>query len=88
MKKAKITITKAIVLFEYGKANKRYWNRPKLYQQVVNKALSIPKAFYPDYVFLFLFGNATSHSIYADNALYTLQKNKRVNAKQFWLCNG
>lgn len=65
MKKAGITFSKAVVLFEYRKANKRYWDEPKLYQQVVNKALPIAKALYPGYSLLLLFDNAISHSIYA-----------------------
>lgn len=52
------------MLFEYRKANKGYWNRSKLYQQVVNKALPIAEAFYPDYSLLFLFDNATSYLVY------------------------
>ena len=31
IKKTEITITKAVVLFEYRKANKKYWDRPRLY---------------------------------------------------------
>lgn len=31
IKKAKITITKIIMLFEYRKANKEYWDGPKLH---------------------------------------------------------
>ena len=31
IKKVKISITKAVTLFKYGKANKKYWNRPKPY---------------------------------------------------------
>lgn len=41
IKKAKITITAAVVLFEYKKANKDYWDRLKHHQQLVNKALLI-----------------------------------------------
>ena len=87
MEKGEITITEKVVLFEYGKANKEYWNRPKLHQQVVNKVLSIAKALYLGYFFLFLFDNATSHSVYAQNALRTTQINKGVSGKQPWLRN-
>ena len=82
MEKAEITITKAVVLFEYGKANEGYWDGPKLHQQVVNKALPIAETLYPGYSLLFLFDNATSHSVYAQDALCTTQMNKRVGGKQ------
>ena len=65
MEKVEITITEAVVLFEYGKANKGYWDGPKLHQQVVNKALPIAEVLYPGYSLLFLFDNATSHSVNA-----------------------
>lgn len=45
-------------------------------------------ALYPGYSLLFLFDNATSHSIYADNALCTTWINKKSGRKQVWLCNG
>ena len=40
---------KAIKLFKYRKSNEGYWNKPKLYKQVANKALPIIKALYPGY---------------------------------------
>ena len=53
------------MLFKYRKANKRYWDGLKLYQQVINNTLPIAEAFYPSYSLLFLFNNATSDSVYA-----------------------
>lgn len=88
MEKAGITITEAVVLFEYGKANEGYWDGPKLHQQVVNKALPIAEALYPGYSLLFLFDNATSHSVYAQDVLRTMQMNKGIGGKQPWLRNG
>lgn len=67
-----LTVTKAVELFEYGKSNKGYCNGPKLYKQVVNKALPITKALYPGYSLLFLFDNKTSHSMFAQDALRTI----------------
>ena len=87
MKKAEITIIKAVILFEYEKANKGYWDKLKLHQQVVNKALPIAKAFNPDYSLLILFHNAINHSVYAKDALRITQINKRVGDKQIWFCN-
>ena len=61
--------TKTAEIFEYGKNNDGYWDRAKLHQQVVNKALPIAKAFYPGYSLFYLFDYATSHSVYAKDAL-------------------
>lgn len=71
MEKVAITVSEAVVLFEYGKANERYWDGPKLHQQVVKKALPIAEALYSDYCLLFLFDNVTSHSLYVEYVLCT-----------------
>ena len=60
---------KAVKILEYGKNNNGYWDRAKLHQQVVNKALPIAKAFYLRYLLLYLFDNTTNHSVYAKDAL-------------------
>ena len=57
--------TEAVEVFEYGKNNNRYWDGAKLHKQVVSKALPIAEALYPQYSLLFLFDNATNHSVYA-----------------------
>ena len=85
MEKAERTITKAVVLFEYGKVNKGYWDRLKLHQQVVNKTLHIAEALYPGYSLLFLLDNAISYSVYAKDELRTTQMNKEIGDKQPWL---
>ena len=36
VEKTRLTVTEAIELFEYKKLNKGYWDRLKLYKQVVN----------------------------------------------------
>lgn len=82
MEKTRLSVTEAIKLFEYGKANERYWDGRKLHKQVVNKALPLAKALYPGYSLLFLFDNAISHSVYAQDALRTAQINKSPNCKQ------
>ena len=64
VEKAKITIIEAVMLFVYEKANKKYLDKPKLHQQVVNKALPIAKTLYLSYFLLFLFDNARNHSVY------------------------
>ena len=87
MEKIELTILEIVELFEYGKNNERYWNGAKLHKQVVSKALSIAKALYPDYSLLFLFDNATSHFVYANNALRTREMNKSFGDKQAWLRN-
>lgn len=85
MKKTKLNVTKVIKLFEYKKANKKYWDRHKLHKQVVNKVLSLVKALYPSYSLLFLFDNNISYFVYAQDVLYIVQINKNSGDKQSWL---
>lgn len=86
--KTKLSVTEAVELFEYGKTNKGYWNGSKLHKQVVNKVLPIAEALYPGYSILFLFDNATSHSVYAQNVLRIAQMNKGIGKQQPWLHDG
>ena len=74
-------------MFKYGKNNDGYWNGAKLHKQIVNKALPIAEALYPGYSLLFLFDNATSHSIYAKDALQVQEMNKDIRDKQAQLRN-
>lgn len=76
-----LTIIEVVELFEYKKNNKKYWDRAKLYNQVVNKVLSIAKAFYPGYSLLFLFNKVISHFVYANNALRIRKMNKSFGGK-------
>ena len=76
IEKTGLTFKDVVELFKYGKNNEKYWNSPKLHKQVVTKALSIAETFYPGYSLLFLFDNAISHFVYADNALCTTGMNK------------
>ena len=87
MEKTGLIFREAVELFEYGKNNEGYWDGPKLHKQVVTKALPIVEALYPRYSLLFLFDNATNHSVYVDNALRTTGMNKKCNGKQVWLRN-
>lgn len=73
--KMRLTIMEAMELFEYKKSNKGYWDRFKLVKQVVHKILLITEALYQGYLLVFLFNNTTSHSIFAQNALCTIQMN-------------
>lgn len=63
--KTGLSVIEAVELFEYEKTNEGYWDGSKLHKQVVNKALPITEALYLGYSLLFLFDNATSHSVYA-----------------------
>ena len=45
---------------------------------MVNKALRIAEALYPGYSLLFLFDNATSQSIFAQDVLRKTQINKGI----------
>lgn len=73
--------TEAVEVFEYGKNNDGYWDGAKLHQQVVKKALPIAEALYPGYSLLFLYDNATSHSVYAKDALQAKDMNKGSRGK-------
>lgn len=77
----------AVVLFEYGK-EEGYWDGKMLLSQVTERALPIAETLYPGYSFLFLFDNATSHSIYADDALRVNRMNKSDGGQQPFLRNG
>lgn len=81
MEKTGLIFREVVELFEYRKNNERYWNGPKLHKQVVTKALPIAKTLYLGYSLLFLFDNTTSHSVYADNELYTTGMNKGSGGK-------
>lgn len=58
-----------VKIFKYKKNNNRYWDRAKLYKQIVNKALFIAKILYFEYSLLFLFNNTISHLGYAKDVL-------------------
>ena len=76
IEKTGLTVTEVVELFEYEKSNEGYWDELKLHKQVVNKALPIVGALYPSYSLLFLFYNAISQSIFAQDILHTAQMNK------------
>ena len=80
--------TEAVKVLEYEKNNDGYQDGAKLHKQVVSKALPIAEALYPEYSLLFLFDNATSHSVYAKDALQVQEINKGVRSKQAQLRNG
>ena len=88
VKKCGLVSTEAVEIFEYRKNNDGYWDGAKLHHQVMKKALLIAKALYPKYFLLFIFNNATSHSVYAKNALQVKDPNKDVGGKQPQLRNG
>ena len=75
-------------IFEYGKNNNGYWDRAKLHNQVVNKALPMVQALYLGYLFLFLFDNATSYFLYSKDVLQMKDMNKGQRGKQAILRNG
>jgi hypothetical protein len=77
----------AVEYFEYSKEN-GYWDGRRLLEQIENKALPIAKAVYPGYQFLFLFDNATSHSVCADDALCVSEINKGEGGQQPILRDG
>ena len=62
-----------------------YWTGKHLLDQIINKALSIVENLYPGYELLFMFDNATSHSIYAKDELQVAQMNKGPGSQQPFL---
>ena len=70
LKKSGLMYTKLVEIFEYEKNNNEYWDRTKLHQQVVNKALPIAETLYSSYSLLFFFDNTTSHLFYVKDVLY------------------
>ena len=54
----------------------------------MKKALPIAEALYPGYSLLFLFDSATSHSVYAKDALQVKDMSKGIGGKQPQLRNG
>lgn len=83
-----LTETEAVEAFEFGKNNQGYWTGADLLKQVKNKALPIAQALYPGYSLLFLFENATSHSVYGQDALQVKNMGKGPGGKQAFLRNG
>ena len=55
---------------------------------MIDKAIPIAEALYPGYSFLFMFDNATSHAVYAADALCSGNMNKSSGGKQPLLRNG
>lgn len=70
-----------IEILKYGKNNKGYWDEVKLVKQVKEKAFPIAKALYPGYSLLFLFNNATSHSVYAADVFSIKNMSKKPGGK-------
>jgi hypothetical protein len=77
----------AVELFEYGK-REGYWDGACLLKQLTEKALPIAQFLYPGYDLVFMFDNATSHSIYAEDALKVSSMCKGKGKKQAFLRPG
>ena len=73
LEQTKLEVTEAIKLFEYEKANEGYWDRPKLHEQVVNKAFLIIEALYPGYSLIFYLITQQA-TLFTQTICYTLQK--------------
>ena len=80
--------TEVVTYFKYLKTKERYWTEKHLLDQIVRKALPIEEALYLGYEFLFLFDNATSHSIYTPVALQVANMNKEPGGQQPFLRPG
>lgn len=87
VQRCELVFIEAVEIIEYRKNNDGYWDGAKLHHQVMKKALPIAEALYPGYSLLFLFDNATSHSVYAKDALQVKDMNKGIGGKQPQLRN-
>lgn len=85
VQKSSLKVIKVMKIFEYRKSNNRYWDKPKLHHLIIIKVFFIAEAFYLDYSLLFLFDNATSHSIYTQNVLHIANMNKEIEGKKLIL---
>ena len=83
-----LTQTEALEIFKFRKNNDRYWCGANLLKQVKKEALPIARALYPRYSLCFLFDNATSHSVFALDALDVKAMRKRPGGKQSFLRDG
>ena len=77
----------AVELFEYQK-REGYWDGACLLKQVTEKALPIAQFLYPGFDLVFMFDNATSHSVYADDALRVANMCKGEGKQQAFLRPG
>lgn len=77
----------AVEYYEYGQ-EEGYWDGKKLLEQLKKRAIPIAEALYPGYQFLFVFDNATSHSVYANDALLVKDMNKGEGGDQPLLRSG
>ena len=71
----------AIEILEYWKNNDGYCDWVNLLRQVIEKALPIAKTLFFGYSILFIFDNATIHSVYAKDALCAHKINRRPDGK-------
>jgi len=85
--KSKGVPLEAVELFEYSKKD-GYWDGACLLKQVTEKALPIAQFLYPGYNLVFMFDNATSHSVFADDALRVSNMCKGEGKQQAFLRPG
>ena len=83
VKKTGVTQIEKVEVYEYGKNNNSYWDEANLHQQVVNKESSIAERLYFGCSLLFLFDNATGHSIYEKSALKVKNMNEPIETNNY-----
>lgn len=69
-------------IFKYRKNNDNYEDGAKLYQQIINNALPIIKAFFFEYSVLFFFDNIIVYLFYIKNILQAKDINKKTSSQQ------
>ena len=83
---ARLADGKVTVLFEYGKLE-GHWDGETLIEQI-QTALVLAEEQYPGYGLVFFFDNATSHLIFADDALRVCKMSMRPGGQQPFLRDG
>lgn len=67
--------------FRYKKIEEDYQTGEHLLDQIIKKTLPIAESLYSNYKLLFMFDNATNHSIYAKNVLRVAHMNKKPGSE-------
>lgn len=78
--------TFATEYLEYGKDN--YWTGESMISQLVNKAIPIFEAVFPDFQACFMFDNSSNHGMYASDALMASKMNLNPGGRQLKLRDG
>lgn len=74
-----------VTYFQYEKTEEKYWIGKHLEDQMIKKILPIDEFLYLGYELLFLFNNATSHTIYVSDGIQVAYMNKKSGDQLIFL---